>query len=264
MNINQIVLVKRRRRTNQRLLLIVSVLLAWVLWLLFHELQQSRQAINAVFSQNHVDIQRNMKNSNDHIVLDKRKNTWFISAPIEHKASNVVVETLLAKLTNDCETVDQRQLQTTLTWFATVTTNTETFRIGQRNMINNGVYVQRGVQQPSLWLCDSLVASIALAPAINFMDKSLYDGELKAIVGSFGRLEILDGLDLSVLEVAAANDQQAQSATIADLTFISNQGKKTYQVLPNQDHQHLLLYAPDDSLIYVIAAQPKLNAILGL
>ncbi|MBS9782093.1 MAG: hypothetical protein KGV56_06310, partial [Gammaproteobacteria bacterium] len=65
--------------------------------------------------------------------------------------------------------------------------------------------------------------------------------------------------------------QQAQSASISDLTFISKVGNKTlksqYRVIPANEKskgQHIILFEKNKSMIYVLASNAKMNAILGL
>lgn len=259
---------RKRQRTQRILWLVFLGLLTWVLVLFYQDKQQRQSLMTDLQGVNYIVMTRD--NHVDKVVeLRKNDGIWQVLKPYHSEASAAVAETLLAKLQLSCRALPDQALTTTLQFVADIQTNHVGYAIGQLNTAADAVYVkqttsgQGGAER--LLLCDKLVASIALAPALNFIDKRLYRGNLSTIRGSFGQLTDFTGIDLSVLQVAVANQAQIDTTTIAKLTFISDQGEFAYHVLPPGDnHQYLLLFEPKKQLIYAIAANEKLNAVLGL
>lgn len=266
--LNQIDMMRKYRRINVGLALVFIGLLIWVGALFFQEIRHKQQQINAIQSENFLQIER-QKNT---LVFRQENGQWQMSEPFKSLASATVVDAFLQRLHSGCRQVDEKSLSRQLRFYATARTADADYQIGEVNAATDSVYVKTlsaNGQAQQLALCDKLLASMALAPAINFIDKQLYQGKLQEIRGSFGSLSDFSGIDLSVLQVAAADAKQAKIAGISDLIFISrtgnNMGEKTYRVLPpDEKGQHILLFEPQKSLIYVIAANAKINAILGL
>lgn len=252
---------RKRQRTNAILWGVFLLLLTWVSTLFYQETQQRKHTIEQLSAVDKITIQR-AKNT---LVLHKKNAQWFVQTPYHSQASTAVIETLLAKLQSTCRQLPDTDLAQTLTFFATLQMDDRSYQVGELNTAADAVYIKQRGQADGLYLCDKLIASIALAPALNFIDKHLYRGALSAIRGSFGRITDFADMDMSVLEVATANTAQTQIAAISTLVFISDQGEFHYRVLPpTDDNQHLLLFEPQKQLIYAIAAHPKLLAILGL
>ncbi len=261
---NQQQIVKKRAVINAALSAVFFALLAWVSVLFYQEIDKKNAYRNEIQAVIAVRIER----QNNTVELQKIGDAWKITSPYREKASTTVVDAFLQRLNLDCQPIDTAQLSRDLEFYATVRTNRAQYAIGELNAATDRVYVKKtelsdGREQVSL--CDKLVASIALAPAINFIDKQLYRGKLKALRGSFGSISNFSGIDLSVLELAPANAEQAREASISDLTFVSDEGETRYLVLPpTADGKHLMLFEPKKAVIYVIANNPKINAILGL
>ncbi len=266
--LNQVDILRRYRRQNIVLTLILLALLTWVAWLFYQEIEQKQRRIEAIVAEKTLRIER----EKDTLIFQQKNGRWRMTAPFSSLASTTVIEAFLQRLHGNCQTVDTQALSRELQFYALVKTAHNNYQIGEVNPVTDSVYVKTLSPQGEfrqLALCDKLLVSMALAPAINFIDKQLYHGELTEIRGSFGAIRDFAGIDLSVLEVAAANSQQAESAGVSDLTFISTadgeQLKKTYRVLPTDNQgRHLLLFEPQKSLIYVIAGNAKIHAILGL
>ncbi|MBS9778469.1 MAG: hypothetical protein KGV50_06870 [Gammaproteobacteria bacterium] len=261
---NQQDTIRERTKINVALFVVFCILLTWVVVLFYDEINRKNASINQITSVTEVRIQR----ASDIIVLSKENEQWSVSEPYQEKASSTVVEAFLQRLNVDCMPVDEGQLTRDLEYYATVTTNSSKYLVGELNTATDRVYVKKtslSGGDAKLALCDKLAASIALAPAVNFVDKALYQGELTELRGDFGSITDFSGLDFSVLELAPANVEQARDARVSELTFMSNKGEFTYIVLPpTKDGKNLLLFDIRKSLIYVIAAHPKINAIIGL
>lgn len=252
---NQQHIIQKRRRINQLLSGILLGLLTWTAVLVWAEWQRLQQQQQRSENATHIVIQRH----NDTVELLKKQQQWQITAPYQDQASNAVVQALLTQLNSGCRTLSEppsRQPQ----YFASLTVDDKPYQVGELNTASDQVYVSTGKQ---LQLCDKLLASIVLAPAINFINKQLYKGELTAIRGDFGELSDFSGIDLSVLEVAPADSRALPQDSLSTLRFIADK-QSDYQAFLHQNGQHLLLFEPKKSVIYVIAANPKLNAILGL
>ncbi|MGY0399201.1 MAG: hypothetical protein ACWIPH_04545 [Ostreibacterium sp.] len=255
--LNQQQVIKQRRRFNFMLTILLLGFVTWIIVLFYREIEQNTQIKTTIESVTNITIKRNK----DTIMLVKKGGGWLVNTPYQSLASNVVVEALLGKLSLGCQMVSSKQMNRELKFYATVITNNQQYQVGELNSASNKVYVKVGDE---LQLCDKLLASMVLAPAINYMDKSLYKGELERIKGSFGAIDDFSGIDLSVLEIAPANVKQVASVSVSNLTFLSSEGKKTYRVLPPDASQHLFLFDPKKSVIFVIAANLKINAVLGL
>lgn len=261
LGITQAHVYRRRQRGNRVLFVVFCLLLVWVGVLFYQDNQQRHSVMNRLTAIDTVTIQRQQ----DTIKLQKKAGQWWVQQPYENLASTAVVETLLSKLQLSCRQLSDKNLGETLTFFASLQANEQHYQIGELNTAADEVYVKYQGQSEVLYLCDKLIASIALAPSLNFIDKQLYQGELSNIKGSFGQITDFSGIDLSVLQIAVANEAQIRTAAVSDLTFNSQQGAFQYQVLPpTADSPYLLLFEPQKKLIYAIAANRKLLAILGL
>lgn len=261
---NQVTLIKKQHRYNVGLAILLVLLAVWIIYLFYQEVSHKKQQQLTISTEKSLHIQR----GGDSLIFQQQDEHWLMTSPYQTTASTLVIEAFFQRLHSSCRRVDETALPRQLDFYATAKTTTAQYQIGEINTAADGVYVKTlstDGQFKQLALCDKLLASMALAPAINFIDKQLYLGELSAIRGSFGSLDDFSGIDLSVLEVALADAKQAASAGISDLTFISNVGERHYRVLlAENNNKHLLLFEPKKSLIYVIAAHPKINAILGL
>ncbi len=268
--LNQQEIRQKYRYGNIALTIIFLGLFYWVCSLFYQEMNKKNQQISAIYQEKNLRIERE-KNT---LTFTLNNHQWKMTEPFESLASKTVIEAFFERLHSNCQVVDEKKLPRELEFYALAKTMNNHYQIGEINPVTDSVYVKTlsptGKFQ-QLALCDKLLISMALAPAINFIDKSLYQGELVEMQGSFGRLNDFSGIDLSVIQIASANSQQAQTASVSNLTFISQAGdktlKSTYRVLaPNSTDkgQHLMLFEPDKSLIYVIAANKKINAILGL
>ncbi len=268
--LNQQELMKKYRIYNSVLTIIFLGLLLWVGSLFYQEITKNNQQINAVKEEKTLTIVRD----NNTLSFALKDNEWQMTAPFASKASSTVIEAFLERLHNNCQVVDEKKLPRKLKYYALARTENNEYHIGEINPVTDRVYVKTlsvtGEFQ-QLALCDKLLVSMALSPAINFIDKNLYQGELVEIKGSFGSIKDFSGIDLSVLQIAKADSQQAESASISDLTFISKVGDKTlksrYRVIPankESKEQHIVLFEQKKSMIYVIASNAKMNAILGL
>lgn len=261
---NQQHITRQRRTINVGLSVVVIALLTWVSLLFYGELRDAHRHVNQLEAVTALRIVR----PNNTLVMNKHQAIWQVAEPYQEKASTTVIEAFLQRLNVGCQAVDEAQLSRDVEFYATVHTNVASYEIGELNSASDRVYVKKQALSDgpsSLALCDKLVASIALAPAINFIDKQLFQGELSELRGSFGSITDFSGIDLSVLEVAPADSEQAQQASVSDLVFVSSHGQVRYRVLaPSDGGNHVLLFSPTKSIIYVIAAHPKINAILGL
>ncbi len=268
--LNQQELRKKYRIYNIALTVIFLGLLLWVGSLFYQEINKNNQQINAVKEEKTLDIVRD----NNTLSFALKGNEWQMTAPFTSKASSTVIEAFLERLHSNCQVVDEKKLPRELKYYALARTENNDYHIGEINPVTDSVYVKKlsvTGQFQELALCDKLLVSMALSPAINFVDKNLYQGELIEIKGSFGSLKDFSGIDLSVLQIAKADSQQAQSASISDLTFISKVGdkivKSIYQVISTNEaskEKYLILFAPNKAVLYVIASNSKFNAILGL
>lgn len=255
MTINQQQLIRRRRLLNQVLFVLAAILTAWVLGLAvsdWRHLQNKRQRLETA---NKLLIKR----QSNTLELAKTQQQWRLVSPYSELASNAVVQALLDQINNGCRQLDAvptRQPQ----YFATLTVNDKAYQIGEINTASDQVYVS---SDDGLRLCDKLLAAIVLAPAINFIDKRLYTGELKSIQGDFGQLTDFSNIDLSVLEIAPASAEALPKNSLSSLRFVAD-NTTVYQAFLHENGNNLLLFEPQKSIIYVIAANPKLNAVLGL
>lgn len=259
--LNQTQVYLRRQGVNRLLLVFFCLFLGWVVFLLQQDRQQKQQFIQRLSAIDYLTIER----ANDTIRLEKKSGQWLVKSPYQSLASHAVVETLLARLMMSCRRLSESDKTFKIDFSATLKTPDKHYRIGELNTMTNEVYLEQGTEIKQRYLCDQLIASIALAPALNFINKQLYQGQLRTIKASFGQLGDFMGLDLSVLQVAVANTAQVQATAISTLTFITDKGQFAYSVLPpTLDSQHLLLFEPEKQLIYAIANHEKLTAILGL
>lgn len=251
---NQPQIVAKRRRLNQLLAGIFVLLLSWVGVEMFIEYQRLTQRKTPLTAQQ-IRIVRDANT----ITLTHHDDGWQITTPYQQVASMPVVKALLGRLQNGCRTLDAAPSRPP-NFYADIVVDDITYRVGELNAASDEVYVS---QAEKLFLCDKLLASMALAPAINFMDKQLYQGKLSAIVGDFGQLTDFNGVDLSVMEIAPAEATSLPENALSELTFVADD-KRQYQAFLSENSMHLLLFEPQQSIIYVIAAHPKLNAVLGL
>lgn len=259
--LNQVQVYQQRQRVNWLLFVVFCFLFAWVVFLLYHDRQQRQQLSGRLSAVDQLTIER----TNDTIRLEKKSGQWFVQHPYHSLASQAVVETLLARLMLSCRGLSASEQAMSMDFLATLKTAKQQYQIGELNTMTDEVYIRQGTKTKTYHLCDKLIASIALAPALNFINKQLYQGELTMIKGSFGQLGDFTGLDLSVLQVVLANAAQVQATAISTLTFVTDSGLFAYSVLPpTADNQYLMLYEPEKKLIYAIAAHEKLIAILGL
>lgn len=251
---NQQDVIKKRQRTNAILTVVFLLLLAWLGVEVYHEAQRLKVNHTPLKAQ-HIQLVRDVNT----VRLDKQAGAWQMTTPYQQTASAAVIQALLGRLQNGCRLLNDapnRPLQ----FYAKIMVDNSVYQVGELNTASDEVYIQKGSQ---LFLCDKLLAAMALAPAINFMDKQLYQGELLAIAGDFGRLTDLSGIDLSVMEIAPADAKALPEHAVSTLQFVASD-RRNYQAFLSEDSAHLLLFEPQQSVIYVIAANPKLNAILGL
>ncbi len=272
--LNQQELMRKYRLYNIVLTIVFLVLLSWVGMLFYQEINQNNQHIQTIKNEKSLTIVREENTLAFSLKGNGKNQYWQMTQPLTSKASTVVIEAFLQRLNNHCQVVDEKKLPRELQYYAVVKTSNNEYHIGEVNPATDRVYVKKLSvfgKFEQLALCDKLLVAMALSPEINFIDKNLYQGELIEIKGSFGRLKDFSGIDLSVLQIAKANQEQAESASVSDLIFISKIGDKkietAYRVIPaseNSQGKHLVLFAPNKAMIYVIASNPKMNAILGL
>lgn len=261
-HLNQQALLRQQSRENYGLAAVVAGLAIWVAILFYNDYRQAYQPIKQLKQITQLTIQRaaTEKKSQPDIHLKKTgKQQWQVSSPYQATASTAVVNALLQRLTQSCEPVPTQDLPRQPSTLARVITNQGTYTIGELNTAADRVYV--GYQQ-HLALCDKLVASIALAPAIHFIDKQLYSGKLTALRGQYGSVAKLNHLDLSVLDIRRVNP--AIGDDWQKITLISTQGEQTYAINRSLDGKHFLLLSAEKQLLYVIAYQPSIAAILGI
>lgn len=257
---NQATFIQQRRRVNYWLAAAVMLLLLWVGKLLYEDHQKRHHRIHAVEKISTIHIQRN--NQETDIKIKKIDNAqWHIEFPFQAKASTVVIQAFLQRLINRCESVPTQELSRQPQSIATVLVNNETYIIGELNTASDRVYVSH---QEDLTLCDKLVASIALAPAIHFIDKNLYSGELISLSGAYGTIKSLNSLDLSVLDINHANDLPNAANHWKELTLAATEGQESYAISKSQDGKYFLLFSVKKQLLYVISYQEKIATIVGL
>ncbi len=250
---NQSDIVRQRRKVNLWLLLLFFVLGTALVATLADDIQRLYRAMRPLVAER-IELVRDK----DSIVLQKQTSGWQVTEPYQQKASTVVAEALLARLQRSCRALNTAPARTP-DFYASILIDGITYRIGELNQASDEIYVQKD----KAWLlCDKLIASMALAPAINFVDKKLYHGELTAIVGEFGRLTDLNGVDLSVLEVAEGNADALPKTGVSTLKFMGD-SPSVYQAFYSEDGKHIVLFSREKSLIYVLNAQAKLTAIMG-
>lgn len=253
-DLNQAQIMAKRRGLNRLLVGIFSLLLLWVAGLAWQEFQRLTDTAKPLTAQ-HIRIERDVNT----IILHNQADGWQITEPYRQAASMPVVKALLARLQHGCRALTAPPSRPP-EFYARLVVDEVIYRVGELNAASDEVYVKQG---ESLFLCDKLLASMALAPAINFMDKQLYHGTLRAIIGDFGRLTDFSGVDLSVMEIAPADAAALPEHALSTLQFMAEDTRR-YQAFLSDDSAHLLLFEPTQSVIYVIAANPKLNAVLGL
>lgn len=247
-------IVRQRRTINILLLAIFCGLFAWVVFAVKAEIEHVYRA-NQPLTAAQLQVVREAGT----IELTHVDDAWQMQRPYQHLASQAVVEALLMRLKNTCRPLNGTPARAPQL-YADILIDSAVYRIGERNDAGDEVYVFHENQ----WrLCDQLVLSMALAPAINFIDKQLYRGKLTAIIGDFGRLSDFQGIDLSVMEIAVANTETLPEHAVSSLTFVADE-TRTYSAFLSRDSQHLLLFDKAKTLIYVVAANAKLNAVLGL
>lgn len=276
---NQQQILRQRRRINVGLLAVVCGLGFWVAQLFQQEIQHSVALLDSRRQIDHIEIIRSTGGLAN-VVLNQTPDGWQLTKPYQNAASQAVIEALLTRLVSGCRVLSDSSLSMSPKMYATLITNVNRYEIGEVNPAADLVYVRQlddkydshdpakqtaNTAAAKLMLCDKLLASIALAPAINFVDKRLYAGELQRVESINGSLNEVNGLDLSVLQLAPADKAHIAKERLIPLTFISNVGQISYQVLPvTADAQHILLYSEEKQLIYGIAMQEKLATILGL
>lgn len=251
---NQAQIIAKRQRLNHLLALVLLLLLVWVGVEVFREFKRLTKTTEQLQAST-IHLVREVNT----ITLVHQDSGWQITTPYQQAASAAVVEALLERLQNGCRALSAPPVRDPQ-FYADIVVDKRSYRIGERNNASDEVYVLQGEK---LFLCDKILAAMALAPAINFMDKQLYRGKLRAIVGDFGRLSDFTGMDLSVLEIAPADAKALPQHAVSALQFIADD-QRHYQAFLSDDSQHLLLFEPQQSIIYVLAAHPKINAILGL
>ncbi|MPV86478.1 hypothetical protein [Ostreibacterium oceani] len=260
MNLTQVM--ARRRRLNQSLFVVFFAVMLWVGWLFYAEITTIDGRQQRITQTSQITIVREQNT----VTLKKQDGQWQLTSPRVDKASDAVAEALLTKLIAGCEPIsndaNNPNNEIAVEFFADITLGDETmpYRIGELNRANEKIYVAQGQQW---YFCDQLLAAIALAPAIKFIDKQLYQGELQKIVGTFGAIEALDGIDLSVLDIAPASEAALNAFALANLRFVTDQGEANYTVIAGDNPAHVLLLAKEKSIIYVIAAHPSLQQIIG-
>ncbi len=253
---NQEHIVKARRKVNLCLAGVFVALLAWVVFIVKDEVARVYRASQPLVA-NHIVIKRHNKENN--IVLAKQNGAWRVVEPYQHQASQVVIDALLARIQHGCRPLNDIPARLP-EMYGEIIIDKSSYQIGELNHASDEIYAQHDKR----WLlCDKLLLSMALAPAISFIDKQLYTGELRAIVGDFGRLSDFKGVDLSVMEVAFSDAENLPKHAISKLTFIADD-ERAYHVFLSEDGEHLLLFDKAKSMTYVIASQTKLNALVGL
>ncbi len=251
---NHLETVRARRKINMALAVVFLLLLTWLGAEVAETVQRFYRATQPLTAKR-IQLVR----QGETVTLSHEATGWRIGEPYAYKASPLVVEALLARLQHSCRQLSDSPARMPQ-WHAEIIVDDKRYHIGERNPASGEVYVKH---QDKWLLCDNLLLSMAMAPAINFVDKQLYEGELHAIVGSFGRLSDFQGMDLSVLEIAQADAEKLPQQSLATLTFVAD-NKRVYQAFLSEDGKHLLLFDEGKSLLYVIAANSKFNAVLGL
>jgi|GEM_PF-4916568 len=247
------------RRTNWVLALIFLVLLASVVALFYEALQLPPQPLQAIEKVEKVNIVR----SSGTLALIKTPTGWNMQSPRRGKASNGVVRALLHQLKNQCRLVNAIPAASPQ-FYATISIDGQyRYELGELNPALDKVYMRHGQQY---YFCDKMLLAMALSPALNFIDKSLWQGDLLSITGDFGQIDAadVDSIDLSVLQIIAADKQKLPESGLSTLSFKSVQGQSDYRVFLHKDGEHLLLFDAQRSVIFVIATHPKLLAVVGL
>lgn len=252
--LNQAQIIAKRRPLNRWLTVIFIILSVWFSIEVFHEFKRLTKHSETLKAQ-HIRIIRDVNT----ITLQQQNGAWYITTPYQQTASLAVVDALLERLQHGCRQLAITPVRSPV-FYADIIVDQQTYHIGELNTASDEIYVAKG---KTLFLCDKLLISMALAPAINFMDKQLYRGTLRAIVGDFGQLTDFSGMDLSVMEIAPADAKALPEHALSSLQFVADDQRR-YQAFLHPESTHLLLFEPKQSVIYVIAAHPKLNAVLGL
>lgn len=255
---NQQTILAQQKRTNHYLAAIMIILGGWVGFLFYQKQQQIQSHIKHIEQITQLQIHR--ENQPLDIHLKKISQQWQIEAPYQANASNAVIQAFLQRLTHGCIAVPTQALPRQPQTIATVSTNRGMYTIGELNTASDRVYV--GYQQ-KLALCDKLIAAIALAPAIHFIDKNLYSGKLIALSGDYGSIKKMQDIDLSVLDISHVSRSAYSEHSTSQLTLQSSNGSNTYSVSRSQDGQYLLLFSAEKQLMYAIAYQAPIAAILG-
>lgn len=256
---NQQAILAQQKRINRYLAAVVVILGIWVSLLFYQKRQKIQSQINHIEQITQVQIHRENQPLDIHLKKISQQQ-WQIESPYQANASTAVVQAFLQRLTRDCIAVPTQALPRQPQTIATVTTNRGIYTIGELNTASDRVYVSH---QQNLALCDKLVAAIALAPAIHFIDKNLYSGKLTALFGDYGSITQMQPIDLSVLDISYVSRSAYAENPTSQLTLQSSDGMTTYSVSRSQDGQYLLLFSAEKELMYAIAYQASIAAILG-
>lgn len=270
-------LVKTRRQINFLLFIVLIALITILLMSVKTELIKYLSVIDGKSNPNKIIItQKATTGSSITLNYNAEKNYWQLTSPYQQRGSYTVLNALLGRINSSCEgsyAVDSVDSEI----FADLQIDNTHYAIGELNPITDKVYVKVSQDDSEIWmLCDKAIAAIALAPAVNFIDRNLYIGNVNSIKGSFGELTINNQLDvpLDVLEIVEVETNKLANS-IDSIHITGDNGEVVYQVISNNDGEHLLLTKPQSNeqtntaptntqLVYIIQDNPELLRIIGL
>lgn len=262
-------LVKKRRKVNFMLAFLLVILFLVLLFSVKNALMNYINFVTVNSKPSQISIEQIPTNTTIKLSHDLAKDEWQLNSPYQQRGSKTVINALLGQLNTRCKgNYPTTEINSEI--FAKIQIDDNYYAIGEKNPVNNKVYVKQQNANNERWMfCDESVAAIALTPALNFIDRQLYPGEIYSIRGGFGQISIDNPLDstLDVLDIAQINPNTIDKV-IDRIVIDGDQGEKTYQVMLNSDGKHLLLF--DDStteapqIVYAIKSTPKLLQIIGL
>lgn len=267
-------LVKKRKKINLALLILLVLLVMGLFYSVKTEFIKYLNFISPKSQATTITINQ----SDNSIQLIYENNSWQMQTPYQQRASSTVVNALLGKISTRCNQISTDTKVNSDT-FASIDIDNTRYTVGELNPVNDKVYVsvknnndRDNINDITWMLCDKTIAAIALAPAINFIERRLYIGDIRSIKGSFAEITINNQLEapLDVLEIVEISKDKINNV-IDTIIIQGNQGSMRYQVMLNDDGKHLLLSKADTTdnqqntqFIYVIKATPALLNIIGL
>lgn len=264
------VLVKKHKKINLALLVLLVLLVTGLFYSVKTEFIKYLNFISPKSQATTISINQ----SDNSIQLIYENDSWQMQTPYQQRASSTVVNALLGKISTRCNQINTDTKVNSDT-FASINIDNTRYTVGELNPVNDKVYVSvknNNTNDITWMLCDKTIAAIALAPAINFIERRLYIGDIRSIKGSFAEITINNQLEapLDVLEIVEISKDKINNV-IDTITIQGSQDNMRYQVMLNDDGKHLLLSKADATdnqqntqFIYVIKATPALLNIIGL